>query len=140
MYPGDDHPAAVHVAVRSADDEVVSVGTLLVEDPPAWLADAPEVPEVPTGGRWWRIRGMATAEEWRNRGLGGAVLGALLGSAERQGGGIVWCNARLPAVAFYERAGFHRAGEVFEALGIGPHVVMWRMVGGRSDRGQVGRA
>lgn len=138
MFPGDDHPSSVHVAVRSADDEVVSVGTLLAEDPPLSLAGRPEVPGVPAGGRWWRIRGMATGEEWRNRGLGGAVLGALLGSAQRQGGGIVWCNARLPAVAFYERAGFHQAGEEFVAPGIGPHVAMWRPVAGPSDQGRVG--
>lgn len=133
VYPGDDHPLAVHVAVRAPSgpsgsaDEVVAVGSLLVEDPSEWLKEDQGIPPVPAGGRWWRIRGMAVAEGRRSGGLGGSVLSALLGSATREGGGIVWCNARVPAIAFYERAGFDQAGEVFEAPGIGPHVVMWRV-------------
>jgi GNAT superfamily N-acetyltransferase len=142
VYPGDDHPEAAHVAVvvsaasgsdaeegnRFDDDVVVAVGSVFEEDPPPVLAGSAEVVAAAHGGRFWRVRGMATAEGWRGRGLGGAVLHALLERAAAGGPGVVWCNARVPAIAFYRRAEFREVGDVFEAPGIGPHVVMWRAV------------
>jgi ribosomal protein S18 acetylase RimI-like enzyme len=77
----------------------------------------------------WRVRGMATAPEARNRGAGGAVLQALLDHASARGASCVWCNARTPAQRFYERAGFRACSEVFEIAQTGPHVVMERALG-----------
>lgn len=74
----------------------------------------------------WRVRGMASAEHARRRGAGAAVLDALLGYARARGATRVWCNARLGAVGFYERAGFRVVSEVFEIARVGPHVVMER--------------
>jgi GNAT superfamily N-acetyltransferase len=74
----------------------------------------------------WRLRGMATAPEARNRGAGAAVLDALLSYARDRGASLVWCNARTPARRFYERAGFRCVSDVFEIPSIGPHVVMER--------------
>jgi len=45
-----------------------------------------------------------------------------------RGGGLLWCNARVPAVAFYERAGFEVRGEPWDEPHIGPHVAMLRRV------------
>jgi hypothetical protein len=36
----------------------------------------------------------------------------------------VWCNARTPAVGFYEKLGFSTIGEEFELPPIGPHYLM----------------
>jgi ribosomal protein S18 acetylase RimI-like enzyme len=74
----------------------------------------------------WRVRGMATAPGERDRGAGRAVLDALLTHARAAGGSHVWCNARVPARTFYERAGFHASSDVFELPPIGPHLVMER--------------
>ena len=41
-------------------------------------------------------------------------------------GGVLWCNARTPARAFYERAGLVVRGAEWVDPEIGPHVVMWR--------------
>jgi GNAT superfamily N-acetyltransferase len=142
VFPGDDDVLAAHVAVRAVRrhaepvevpaetgaGSVVAVGSLLPEEPPSWLTAWPGVRPPAGGGRWWRVRGMATAEGRRGRGLGGAVLGLLLQRAAHGGGGVVWCNARLAAESLYRRAGFEEAGEVFEVPGIGPHRVMWRVV------------
>jgi len=130
VYEGDDHPLAAHTAVLTTDADtqtpssgaVLAVGSLLPEGPPPSLA-------LDSGTTtWWRIRGMATAEGMRGRGLGGTVLGELLARAEEQGGGAVWCNARVPAVPFYRRAGFRPVGGVFEVPLIGAHQAMWRAV------------
>lgn len=134
VYDGDDHPLAVHAAIVAGGsptaDCVIAAGSLFPEDPPRWLAQEAGHPfgEAGGGGRWWRIRGMATADGHRGRGLGAGVLGALLGQVAAHGGGAVWCNARVPAVSLYVRAGFHPAGEVFVLPDIGPHQAMWRAV------------
>lgn len=128
VYPFDDHPETVHAAVVEPPAAApLAVGSLLPEAPAARLAEqgasGPDGPE-----QWWRIRGMATTEDRRREGLGHAVLNRLLSQVEGQGGGLVWCNARVPAVAFYLRAGFQPVGEVFEVPVIGPHQAMWRAV------------
>jgi GNAT superfamily N-acetyltransferase len=123
VFPGDDDPRTVHVAARLAPGgEVVAVGTLLAEAPPWPVPDQ-------VGARSWRIRGMATHPDARGRGIGAAVLAELLRRAEAGGGALVWCNARVPALSFYARAGFTPVGAPFEAPGIGPHQAMQRFTG-----------
>jgi GNAT superfamily N-acetyltransferase len=78
----------------------------------------------------WRLRGMATADDRRGEGIGAAVLDSALEHVEAHGGGLVWCSARTPACAFYERAGFVRRGAVWEEPELGPHVLMQRPVRG----------
>jgi GNAT superfamily N-acetyltransferase len=83
----------------------------------------------------WRVRGMATVEHARSRGLGAAVLDALVRHAIAERATRVWCNARTPARSFYERAHFRVVSEEFEIPGIGPHFVMERAVGdARADQ------
>jgi GNAT superfamily N-acetyltransferase len=116
MYPADDDPTTAHAAVRlTKDTDVVAVGTVL-RDPPPWE---------PTRRDGWRVRGMATRPDARRRGFGTRVLDTLLRHVTAQGGGLVWCNARVPAQRLYARAGFAPRGEVFEIPGIGPHIQMW---------------
>ena len=72
----------------------------------------------------WRIRGMATAHSARGRGIGDAVLDALIQHALTQGARRIWCNARTPARALYARAGLRAVSDEFELPPIGPHLVM----------------
>ena len=67
---------------------------------------------------------MATADDRRNEGIGAAVLEAVIEHVRRSGGGLVWCNARTPALTFYERAGFTTRGEGWVDPKIGPHIAM----------------
>jgi predicted GNAT family N-acyltransferase len=71
---------------------------------------------------------MATVESVRGRGMGRLVLDTLLEHVTRQGGGLVWCAARVGAAAFYQRAGFETRDAPFDLPGIGSHVHMWRTV------------
>jgi GNAT superfamily N-acetyltransferase len=113
-WPGDDEPATLHAGVLAADGRVLSVGTIVRARLPERAAEA------------WRVRGMATLPAERGRGLGRAVLAALVAHAEASGDGPVWCHARPAAVSLYERAGFRRAGEPYEHEGLGPHVLLVR--------------
>lgn len=75
-------------------------------------------------GDGWRLRGMATEPDVRGAGFGTALLAACMEHVAASGGGELWCNARVPAVGFYQRAGFEVVSEAFDIAGIGPHVVM----------------
>jgi len=71
---------------------------------------------------------MATSPDVRGRGFATAVLDASVGHVAAEGGGELWCNARVPALGFYRRGGFEVEGEEFDIDGIGPHVVVTRTV------------
>ena len=61
-------------------------------------------------------------------GIGTAVLDAVIDHVAGAGGSLVWCNARVPARRFYERAGFEAHGDEWDDPEIGPHVAMWRPI------------
>jgi GNAT superfamily N-acetyltransferase len=71
---------------------------------------------------------MAVAPDRRGQGIGSAVLAALLDHVRSHGGGLTWCNARIPAQGVYARAGFSPVGEPFDLEAIGPHIAMARPV------------
>ena len=66
---------------------------------------------------------MAVLSEWRGRGVGAALLRALLDIAWRQSHPEVFLNAQTYAVGFYEKYGFERLGDEFLDAGI-PHFKM----------------
>lgn len=112
----DGHPDTAAFAALDAAGTIVGTG-IVYPEPCRWAPDRP---------RAWRLRGMATAEDRRSAGVGGRVLDAILSHVAAQGGAFVWCNARVPARRFYERAGFVAHGDEWIDPEIGPHVAMWR--------------
>jgi predicted GNAT family N-acyltransferase len=68
---------------------------------------------------------MAVLGEWRGRGVGSALLTALMEVARTSGLSRVELNAQLHAMPFYERHGFRAEGEEFLDAGI-LHRRMWR--------------
>ena len=116
--PGDADADTGHFAAFADDGEVVGTASVRREPPP-WEPD---------DARAWRLRGMATAEGARGRGIGGRVLDAVIDHVAMRGGGLLWCNARTPAVGFYRRAGFETRGDEWVDPVIGPHIVMLRWV------------
>ena len=68
---------------------------------------------------------MAVLPAWRHRGVGRALLHAVLRDAARHGIGELWLNAQCTAEPFYARAGFVAEGALFEEAGI-PHRRMRR--------------
>lgn len=107
---------AAYQADRTHDPEPIATVTVQPEGCP-WRPGA----RTP-----WRLRGMATADEWRGRGVGRRALDVAIAHVADQGAGLLWCNARIGAVAFYERAGFVIEGDEFEVAGIGAHRPMTR--------------
>lgn len=114
----------------SRDSEGVHFGVFaeaIAFAPPALLAVVTAHPDdnplFSVAGQW-RIRGMATEPAHQGRGAGALVLRHLLGWGRAQKLPLFWCNARVPAVAFYLKHGFTVVSETFELPHIGPHKVM----------------
>jgi len=68
---------------------------------------------------------MAVLGDWRGRGVGGAILAALVERAATRGMRRVVLNAQTHAVPFYARYGFVAFGDEFMEADI-PHVAMGR--------------
>ena len=68
---------------------------------------------------------LSVLQQWRGRGVGMAMLGALIESASSRGLEEVHLHAQVHAIPFYERNGFQRDGPRFVEAGI-EHVNMTR--------------
>lgn len=127
-----DELAAVATPIRFAvfvEEQRVPVELELDEFDPlschavAWVDGAP----VGTGRLLpdGHIGRMAVQSAWRGRGVGAALLEALIGEAGRRGIRRVALNAQVHAMGFYARFGFVPQGEVFDDAGL-PHRTMVR--------------
>jgi predicted GNAT family N-acyltransferase len=95
-------PECVHALAESATGEAVGTGRLM-----------------PDG----RIGRMAVLAAWRSRGVGAAMLEALMAEARRQGLREVYLHAQSRAKDFYLRHGYAIEGEEYLEAGI-PHIGM----------------
>jgi predicted GNAT family N-acyltransferase len=107
---GDDAPYALHLAARTDGGEIVGVVRFHPRDCP-WRP----------GEGSWQLRGMATDPRVRGLGVGRALVAEGLIRVSARGGDLVWCDARGPAVGFYERIGFVPVTEEYDLRPVGPH-------------------
>lgn len=121
--PGELEPGSVHLAAVSPAGEVVGTA-VLIREPFAQLPGRVDA---------WRLRGVAVADGLRGHGIGAELLTRVLDQVAERGGGLLWCNARVPARRFYERAGFSVVGDQWEEPRTGPHLTMWRAVAADGD-------
>ena len=103
---GED-ASARHAAAFSDDGRLIGTGRLLASG---------------------KIGRMAVSQSMRRQGIGRALLDALVAEAKRLKFEEVSLGAQLPAVAFYERAGFEAYGDIFLDAGI-DHKMMRLVLG-----------
>lgn len=111
QFPGDDVTNTWHVALFGSPEE----DALPVSCASFMLNIYKEKPA-------WQLRGMATDYPHQGKGFGGELLRyalsfVTLGSNVR----IFWCNARVPAIPFYERHGWKVDSKEFDIPTAGPH-------------------
>lgn len=121
---GTDLSALRHVreAVFVEEQRVPRALELDALDPDCFHVLAEDAAGAPIGtGRLTpdrRIGRMAVLRDWRGRGVGAAILHALLREARANGWETVALHAQVTAVAFYGRHGFAAVGERFVEAGI----------------------
>ena len=101
-------PQCVHVIARTADGIAIGTGRLTPDH---------------------KIGRMAVLREWRGKGVGDAMLLALIEQARERGWREVALNAQASAITFYARHGFLPHGERFMEAGI-EHLAMRRLLAG----------
>lgn len=99
ILPGDEHPAAFHVA---AYRDGTQVGIASIHPEP-----------MPNGYRTgaWRIHDVAIDHGHRGRGVGAILVERCLEHAANNEARAAWCFAPAAAFGFFERYGFQRSGD-----------------------------
>lgn len=75
-----------------------------------------------------RIGRVAVLSPWRRRGVGGALMQAVMAAAEKRGEKRIHLHAQVHSIPFYESLGFRVCGGEFDEEGI-PHREMERFPG-----------
>ncbi len=113
IFLGDEAEDSVHFAAYGEDGRVVGCLTLHLNE---W-----------EGERAYQVRGMAADAGLQRRGVGRELMKVAEGFVVGKGVRVMWCNARVPAVGFYERVGWRVVSGEFEVPTAGLHVRMvWR--------------
>jgi predicted GNAT family N-acyltransferase len=111
QFPGDDAPSTWHVGVfASAENNAppLSCASFMLNS----------YKEEPA----WQLRGMATDNAHQSKGLGGKLLACAESEIVKESNvRLFWCNARVPAVPFYERHGWKIDSDEFDIPTAGPH-------------------
>ena len=119
QFPGDDEQTTWHIGVFyasfGADAALVSCGSFMLnsyKNEPAW-----------------QLRGMATETGFQGKGFGGKLL-ACAEAKIVEGSKLsrFWCNARVPAVPFYQKHGWKVDSEEFDIPTAGPHRKMIKKI------------
>jgi GNAT superfamily N-acetyltransferase len=112
----DTREDAFHVGVF-ADDKLISIGSFFALQSPR-LQQASH----------YRLRAMATDANFRRIHAGERLISFAVDELRDLGVEVLWCDARLVAVPFYEHLGFQKSDDVYEVPLIGPHHFMWKMI------------
>ena len=78
--------------------------------------------------RAYRLRGMATDSQFQRKGYASDLMEESFKELKKRDCDMVWCNARLVAVDFYQSVGFKITGDLFDIAGIGPHYYMHKEI------------
>jgi GNAT superfamily N-acetyltransferase len=75
-----------------------------------------------------QLRGMAVLENHRGKGFGEALLQHAENYSKSKNASLIWFNARIVAVPFYEKCGYKVTGDTFDIGDIGKHYVMYKRI------------
>lgn len=112
LYPGDNDDLTFHLGAY-VNDKLVSVASFYMDNHPE-IEDEYQ----------FRLRGMATLDEFRGQGMSSALLRTAFPLIKKNHVNMLWCNARTSALGFYKKVGFEEYGNIFEIESIGPHKLM----------------
>jgi GNAT superfamily N-acetyltransferase len=98
-FDGDLLETTFHLGVRDQHGVPVAIST--------WMERA--YPDRPAD-RGYQLRGMATSPEYRNTGMGTALLTAGTAVCRSRDAVVLWARARDTALEFYRHHGFEVAG------------------------------
>ena len=109
----DRNPDTFHLGTFIGK-RLISIGTFIKENNPKFNCDLQ-----------YRLRAMATDKNYRVRGAGRSLFLKAIKILKIKKIKILWCDARIVAVPFYEILKMKSLGEAYEIVNIGPHKTMY---------------
>lgn len=113
-FDGDDLATTSHFGFF-ADQELVGVLSLFKKTNTLFLEKEQS-----------QIRGMAILENQQKKGFGEALVQHCEKDCISKKVPLIWFNARIQAVGFYQKLGYTIKGNPFEIENIGEHIVMFK--------------
>ena len=115
-YDTDHEEDAFHIGAFF-QGKLISVASFIIDRNPDFSIE------------WqYRLRQMATLEEYRKLGAGRAVVNFAEKIIKERGFDFIWCKGRTTVQKYYENLGFKPHGDVFDYPPIGPHIVMYKQL------------
>jgi|SRR5579872_6327953 len=111
-FPGDEDEEAFHLGYFD-NERLVCIATFHLQNHEKYP------------GKGYQLRGMATLEAYRGKGIGNQVVNFAIVYLRGQKANYLWCNARKTALKFYIDLGFEVISDEFEVPVIGPHRVLY---------------
>lgn len=115
-YTTDYEEDAFHLGAFY-EGRLISIASFCIESHPELHAE-----------RQYRLRAMATLQEYRKLGAGRAVVSFAESIIKERDFDLLWCKGRTSVQEYYERLGFRAYGEVFDYPPIGPHIIMYKNI------------
>lgn len=113
-YDTDHEENAFHVGAFFKG-KLISVASFCMENHPDFPIE-----------KQYRLRAMATLEDFRRLGAGRAVVNYAEDFIREQGVSFLWCKGRTTVQEYYSKLGFKVHGKVFDYPPIGPHITMYK--------------
>lgn len=112
-FPGDFDEKTTHFGLF-IDKQLVSVASVLQSSHSYFE------------GTQFQLRGMATLSEYQGKGIGSVLLKHIIEFVKTNKAEVLWFNARIKALRFYQKLGFEIIGPEFDILHVGRHYVMYK--------------
>lgn len=109
----DNDPNTFHLGTF-LNNKVISIGTFVKENNSKF-----------TDTHQYRLRAMATHKEYRKRGAGKMLFLKGLDILKSKKITVLWCDARLIAIPFYESVNMKSVKGIYQIKDIGPHKTMY---------------
>ena len=116
IFDGDESESTLHLGAF-CEKKMIGVLTLIF-NPEYASAQVPNV----------QLRGMGVLRTERGQGIGAALVQAAEKQVRQQKIGLIWMNARLIAVPFYQKMGYSVNGAEFDIPVAGPHHYMTKYI------------
>lgn len=113
-FEGDDLESTQHFGLYWSQ-ELVGIISLFQKNNPSFSEK-----------NQYQIRGMAVLENHRKKDFGKALIIHSEEECKNQGVNLIWFNARMEAVGFYEKMGYEKKGTPFDIPDVGKHIVMFK--------------
>lgn len=110
MYPGQ----SAELAQVAGDEEAIHWGLFSGEK----LVSVISLFNSLKYGRSLQFRKFATLADYQGKGYGSRLLQEVINYGVSHGYAVIWCNARVSALGFYNRFGFCQDGDAWQKNGI----------------------